>query len=140
MGVGGTSGCDKKYRNVTILFESIYQRLMSMVRLDRSKIGVIVRAHFRLSKFDAQRREEDQAMHDNKELCDKIRSIYPEIGECGININVNYDQEKKAWVVDLKKGERHLVTYLEPQDADACMDGKQCVYLGVQVSQLISSK
>ena len=79
-------------------------------------------------------------MHDNKELCDKIRSIYPEIGECGINVNVDYDQGKKTWVVDLKKDERHLVTYLEPQDADACMEGKQCVHLGLQVSQLIPKK
>jgi len=79
-------------------------------------------------------------VHDNKELCDKIRSIYPEIGECGINVNVDYDQGKKTWVVDLKKDERHLVTYLEPQDADACMEGKQCVHLGLQVSQLIPKK
>jgi hypothetical protein len=79
-------------------------------------------------------------VHDNKELCDKIRSIYPEIGRCGINLTVNYDQEKKAWAVELKRDERRLLTYLEPQDADACMEGKQCVHLGLQISQLISGK
>ena len=78
-------------------------------------------------------------MHDKKELCDKIRSIYPDIGECGIDIAVEYDEAKKAWIVDLKHGEQHLKTHLEPQDADDCMDGKQCVYLGTQIAQLVSN-
>jgi len=43
-------------------------------------------------------------MHDKNELCDKIKSIYPDIGECGIDVEVNYNESKKAWVVDLKHG------------------------------------
>ena len=42
-------------------------------------------------------------MYDKAELCEKIRSIYPDIGECGIDIDVNYDQDQKSWVVYLKK-------------------------------------
>lgn len=30
-------------------------------------------------------------MHDKKELCEKIKSIYPDIGECGIDVDVEYD-------------------------------------------------
>ena len=75
-------------------------------------------------------------MHDKKELCEKIRSIYPDIGECGIDVDVEYDEAKKAWVVDLKKDEHELKTYLELQEADECMEGKQCVSLGLQVGQL----
>ena len=75
-------------------------------------------------------------MHDKKELCEKITSIYPDIGECGIDVDVNYDQEKKAWVVELKHGKHRLSTHLEPEDADACMDGQECVYLGTQIAQL----
>ncbi|TSA11213.1 MAG: hypothetical protein D4R73_04155 [Deltaproteobacteria bacterium] len=79
-------------------------------------------------------------MHDKKELCDKIKAIYPEIGECGIDIDVNYDETQKAWVVDLhKKGHHRLKTYLEPPDANACMEGKQCIGLGLQVSQLVAN-
>ncbi len=75
-------------------------------------------------------------MHDNKELCEKIRSIYPDIGECGIDIDVDYNEAKKAWVVELKHGDQHLKTHLDPEDADSCMEGKECVYLGTQISQL----
>jgi hypothetical protein len=75
-------------------------------------------------------------MQDKKELCEKIRSIYPDIGECGIDVDVEYDEAKKAWIVDLKKGEQELKTHLELQEVDDCMEGKQCVSLGIQISQL----
>ena len=75
-------------------------------------------------------------MYDKKTLCEKIRSIYPDIGACGIDVNVDYDQGKKAWVVDLKKDKHRLKTHLEPEEADQCMEGKQCVSLGLQVAQL----
>ena len=78
-------------------------------------------------------------MHDKNELCDKIKSIYPDIGECGIDIDVNYNESKKAWVVDLKHGEQHLATHLEPEDADNCIEGIECVYLGTQIAQLASN-
>ena len=75
-------------------------------------------------------------MHNKKELCEKIKSIYPDIGECGIDVGVEYDETKKAWVVDLKKDEHELKTHLELQEADECMEGKQCVSLGLQIGQL----
>ncbi len=75
-------------------------------------------------------------MQDKKELCEKIRSIYPDIGQCGIDVDVEYDKTKKAWIVDLKKGEQELKTHLELQEVDDCMEGKQCVSLGLQIAQL----
>ncbi len=78
-------------------------------------------------------------MHDKKELCEKIIAIHPDIGECGIDVNVDWDEGQKAWVVDLKKDEHELKTYLEPEDADGCMEGKQCVSLGLQIAQLKSN-
>jgi hypothetical protein len=75
-------------------------------------------------------------MHDKKELCEKIKSIYPDIGECEIDVDVEYDETKKAWVVDLKKDEHELKTHLELSEADECMEGKQCVSLGLQIGQL----
>jgi hypothetical protein len=78
-------------------------------------------------------------MHDQRELCEKIRSIYPDIGECDITVNVAYDGSKQAWIVRLKHGTHELETHLEPEEADACMDGKQCVSLGLQVAQLAAN-
>ena len=75
-------------------------------------------------------------MYDKDELCQKIRSIYPDIGKCGIDVNVDFDDAEKAWVVDLKKDSHELRTYLDPPEAEDCMNGKQCVSLGLQVAQL----
>lgn len=75
-------------------------------------------------------------MYDSKALCDKIKGIYPDIGECGIDVDVAYDEGKKAWVVDLKKDQHELKTHLEPQEADDCMEGEHCVSLGLQIAQL----
>jgi len=84
-------------------------------------------------------KKEENLMHDKKELCDRIRSLYPEIGQCGIEVNVEFDEGKKVWAVDLKKDTHHLKTYLEPVDANTCMDGKQCVSLGLQIAQLAAN-
>lgn len=78
-------------------------------------------------------------MLSNEELCSKIKTIYPDIGECGIAVKVDYDVAKNAWVVDLKKGGHALKTYLEPEDADVCISGKQCIGLGIQIAQLRSN-
>jgi hypothetical protein len=69
-------------------------------------------------------------------LCKKIRELYPDIGECGIDVNVEYIQSEKAWVVHLKKGNHRLKTYLEDGDAEKCMIGEVCVGLGIEIAQL----
>ena len=75
-------------------------------------------------------------MIDKKALCAKIQELYPDIGECGIDVDVEYDENKKAWVVDLKKEKFELKTYLEDGDADKYMLGQQCVGLGIEIAQL----
>lgn len=75
-------------------------------------------------------------MHDKNELCGKIKEMYPEIGECGIDIDLEHDDQKKVWIVDLKKDNHELKHHLEYPDADACLDGKQCVSLGLEIAQL----
>ena len=75
-------------------------------------------------------------MYTKDELCKKITDIYPEIGECGIDIEVSYDDEKKAWVVDLIKDSHELKHYLDLPEADDCMEGNKCVPLGLEIAQL----
>ena len=70
-------------------------------------------------------------------LCDKIHELYPQIGECNIDLNVNWDEEKKAWAVDFKKGVHRIKHYLEDADASACMDGNQCLSLGLEFGQFV---
>ena len=75
-------------------------------------------------------------MLDKNELCEKIRTIYPDIGQCNIDLNVEYDEEQKSWMVSLKKGGRVVKHFLEKEDLDKCMQGKQCVSLGIEISQI----
>jgi len=73
------------------------------------------------------------------ELCQKILELYPEIGQCGINLKVDFDKRQKAWVVSLKKDNHKLKHFLEDSDADSCMKGKQCVALGLEIAQLLKN-
>ena len=75
-------------------------------------------------------------MIDKHELCEKIRIIYPDIGVCGIDVKVEFDDKEKTWVVVLKKGKQELKTFLENGDVEKCMGGIQCVGLGIEIAQL----
>ena len=75
-------------------------------------------------------------MYDKKELCEKIRELYPDIGECGMDVDVGYDEAQKSWTVNLKKDQIQLKHFLEDQDAELCMEGKQCMSLGLEIAQL----
>ncbi len=75
-------------------------------------------------------------MYNAKQLCEKITKIYPEIGVCGIDIDVRKDSKEQMWVIDLKKDTHNLSHFLDIMDAKRCMDGKQCVALGLEIAQL----
>ena len=75
-------------------------------------------------------------MVDKDALCQQIKTIFPDIGECGIDVSVDYDDEKEAWIVDLQKGNHRLTTHLEPEDAGECMMGRPCTGLAFQIQQL----
>jgi hypothetical protein len=76
---------------------------------------------------------------DKNELCEQIRKIYPDIGACAIDVDVNFDENKNAWIVTLNKDNKTLTTHLETEEADACMLGQQCVSLGIQVGELVKN-
>jgi hypothetical protein len=81
----------------------------------------------------------EHAKHSKEELAAKLRDLYPEIAAHGIGLGVEFDHEKKAWIVKLSKGAHRLTTHLEKKDADGCLEGIQCVYLGVQIAQLVKN-
>ena len=78
-------------------------------------------------------------MLDKQALCLRIREIYPDIGACGIDVKVDYDEQQDRWAVQLSKNEKQLKTFLEPEDVELCMAGKQCVGLSIEVNQLKDS-
>ena len=75
-------------------------------------------------------------MYDKNELCEKIRKIYPDIGQCDIDLNVEYDENQKSWIVYLKKDDRVVKHFLKKEDLDKCMEGIQCVSLGLEIAQI----
>lgn len=76
-------------------------------------------------------------MIDQKVLCEKITSSYPEIGACGIDVAVAFDKKKDSWLVDLRKEESHLQTLLEIHDAEKYLVGEKCLCLSMRVAQIV---
>ncbi len=77
--------------------------------------------------------------YDKVALEDKILQMYPEIQKHGISMSLNFNDEKNAWIIKFQKDRHELTTHLEKKDADECMDGIKCVYLGVQIGQFIKN-
>ncbi|MEW6585322.1 MAG: hypothetical protein AB1442_06880 [Nitrospirota bacterium] len=75
----------------------------------------------------------------NVALKEKILEMYPEIGKNGIAVGLDFNEAKNAYIVTFKKDHQELTTHLEKKDADDCMGGIKCVYLGVQIGQFIKN-
>ena len=71
-------------------------------------------------------------------LKDMILELHPEIVQHALNISVTFDEAKNAFVVKFSRGGRELITYLDKQDADECIEGKKCIHLGVQVAEFLA--
>jgi len=70
-------------------------------------------------------------------LKEKILEMHPEIGKHGLGVELSFSAEKNAYLVTFRRKNAELTTHLEKKDADECMNGIKCVYLGVQVAQFI---
>jgi hypothetical protein len=77
--------------------------------------------------------------HTIAELKAKIHEMYPDIDKHGVASSVTYDKAKKTYVMELKKGTHHLATYIDKADADKCLDGVECIHLGVQIGQFMEN-
>jgi hypothetical protein len=75
-------------------------------------------------------------MSDKEELCKKIMEIYPDIGQCDIDVDVFYSTAKQSWIVELQKDGHKLQHHLAKHDAKDCLEGKECVALGLEIAQL----
>ena len=77
--------------------------------------------------------------HGKDELGTRLREMYPEIDRYDLDMELEFSHEKDAWVITLRKGKHELATHLEKKDADECLEGVKCVYLGVQVGQFVKN-
>lgn len=74
-------------------------------------------------------------MFQNNDICKKIDDMFPDI-ECGKDINVGFDSENKAFVVELKHNNSSLKTFIETEDVNSCFDKGECLGLALDVSLL----
>ncbi|MDA8388583.1 MAG: hypothetical protein M0Z58_07990 [Nitrospiraceae bacterium] len=72
-------------------------------------------------------------------LKEKVLEMYPEIERHGITVGIDFSAGKNAFIVKFSKNGNELTTHLEKKDADECMDGIKCVYLGVQIEQFLKN-
>jgi len=77
--------------------------------------------------------------HTIDEMKAKIHEMYPKIDEHEVASTVTFDEAKKTYVLELKKGPHHLATYIDEADADKCLEGVECVHLGVQIAQFLEN-
>ncbi len=71
-------------------------------------------------------------------LQEKLYELYPELQKHNISLSLSFDEEKNAWIVKFQKGDIFRYAILDKKDADACMDGYVCIYLGVLIDQYIN--
>ncbi len=70
-------------------------------------------------------------------LEDRLLEMYPELSRHKIALSLASDDERDAWVVRFRKGGHSRYAFLDKKDADGCMDGQQCLYLGVLIDQYV---
>ena len=71
------------------------------------------------------------------DLEEKLIEMYPEINRYGLSLSLYLDEGKNAWVATFAKDSHQRHAYLDKNDADACMQGNACIYLGVLIVQYI---
>jgi len=72
----------------------------------------------------------------------KIVKFYPEIEKHQLKTSLTFDKDKGdkgVYVIKIQKGEHVLTTFLEKADADSCMEGKKCVYLGLHIAEFVKN-
>ena len=70
---------------------------------------------------------------------EKIHQMYPDIDAHGVQSSVTYDKQKDTYVLELKKDEHHLSTFIDREDADKCLKNIECIHLGVQIGQFLEN-
>ncbi len=77
--------------------------------------------------------------HTAAELAQKLKEMHPQIADHDLSLDLKYNSEKEYWIVKLERGDIKLHTFLDKKDADACLEGVQCVYLGLQIDQFVDN-
>ena len=75
--------------------------------------------------------------YNQTDLKNKLMQMYPEVKKYGLSLDLAFDDDKTAWVVTFQKGSHQRHAFLDKKDADACIEGNVCIYLGMLITQYI---
>ena len=76
---------------------------------------------------------------DKQALARKIRELHPDIDAYSLELTVAFDKDKDAWYVRLSKDDNSMATHVENKDAAQCLEGTQCLYLGMQIGRFVKN-
>jgi hypothetical protein len=71
------------------------------------------------------------------DLKKRLVEIYPEITKYGLSLTLEFDEPRNAWIVTFSKENHKRHAILDKKDADSCVEGNTCIYLGVLIIQYI---
>ena len=74
-------------------------------------------------------------MYDRIDICMKLTEVMPELGVCGVDLNVTHDDALNAWRVTYNVAGQRGLTFLDDEDVDRCMSGKECLSLGIMAHE-----
>jgi hypothetical protein len=72
-----------------------------------------------------------------EDLAMKLLKMYPEIEAFGLSLSLEFVKGKDAWIVSFEKGAHRRHAFLDKKDADSCIGGNVCIYLGMLIAQYI---
>jgi hypothetical protein len=72
------------------------------------------------------------------DLKDKILELHPEIEKNGLHLTVTLDEAARRYLLQFSKQGQELGAYLDKEDAAGCLEGKKCLNLAVQLTQLLA--
>ena len=88
-----------------------------------------------IKRADADINQGGTLMLTDKKICRQLSSLYPDFGDCGDSLDINWDENNKAWAVDFEYAGSKIRHYLENKDAAACVINDQCIGLGIEFGQ-----
>jgi hypothetical protein len=73
-----------------------------------------------------------------KSVTATIHRFHPEIEQNNLDLSVTYEKAEDRYLIKLSKSRETVGAHLAEKDADECLEGKKCVNLAVQVTQMIA--
>ena len=74
-------------------------------------------------------------MNDKVEICREITEVLLQLGEYGRELKVSFDDRLQVWKVSYDQGGRHAMIFLEEEEVELCLSGKECLTRGVMAQK-----